>query len=209
VASVDKHRSGILAAILNCSRSSPLTASFACDHIAMAFKVVACNSVRRTQAVNHNQRDVIGKRGENIVELCLTDYQNFARPLFRLTHLGDKWPAVDYYVELTTVPKQRPFFLLQAKSTAAKNPDKNLRISSTRKDVEHLLQIPAPTYMLGVHEPSKRVFVRSVHEGMTVKAITTIPVAYELTSNNLKILHDEVSRFWRKGRHKPKDSFFL
>jgi hypothetical protein len=175
----------------------------------MAFKVVASISVRRVKAVDHKQRDVIGKRGENIVELCLTDYQKFASPLFRLTHLGDKWPAVDYYVELTTVPKQRPFFLLQAKSTAAKNPDKNLRISSTRKDVQHLLQIPAPTYMLGVHEPSKRVFARSVHEGMAAKAITTIPVAYELTSDNLKVLHDEVLRFWRKGRHKPKDSFFI
>lgn len=43
------------------------------------------------------------------------------------------------------------------------------------------LQIPAPTYILGVHEPSKRVFIRSVHDGVAVKAITRIPIAYELT----------------------------
>jgi hypothetical protein len=50
--------------------------------------------------------DVIGKRGENIVELCLTEYSNFPAPLFDLTHLGDKWPVVGYYVELTTVGRR-------------------------------------------------------------------------------------------------------
>ena len=71
------------------------------------------------------------------------------------------------------------------------------------------LQIPAPTYILGVHEPSKRVFIRSVHDGVAVKAITRIPIAYELTGGNLKLLHDEVVRFWRRRRHKPTDSVFL
>jgi hypothetical protein len=165
--------------------------------------------VRHGKEVDHKLRDVIGERGENIVELCLTDYEHFAKALFKPTHLGDKWPAVDYYVELTTIPNKRPFFFLQAKSTAAKAPIKSLRISSTRRDVEHLLQIPGPTYIIGVHEPSKRVFVRSVHEGIAVKAITTIPVAYELTSRNLKVLHDEVLRFWSNGRHKPTGSAFL
>lgn len=154
-------------------------------------------------------KDVIGKRGENIVELCLTEYATFPAPLFDLTHLGDKWPVVDYYVELTTVPGKRPFFFLQAKATAATNPKKSLAISTSRDDVAALLEIPAPTYILGIHEPSKRVFIRSVHEGVGIKAITRIPVGYELTANNLKILHDEVVRFWRRRRHKPTYSVFL
>lgn len=154
-------------------------------------------------------KDVIGKRGENIVELCLTDYSEFPAPLFDLTHLGDKWPVVDYYVELTTVPGRRPFFFLQAKATAVTNPRKSLAISTSREDIAGLLEIPAPTYVLGIHEPSKRVFIRSVHDGVAVKAITRIPVEYELTPTNLKILHDEVVRFWRRRRHKPTDSVFL
>lgn len=153
-------------------------------------------------------KDVIGKRGENIVELCLTEYSNFPAPLFDLTHLGDKWPVVDYYVELTTVPGKRPFFFLQAKATST-NLRKSLAISTSREDIAGLLEIPAPTYILGIHEPSKRVFIRSVHDGVAVKAITRIPVGYELTANNLKILHDEVVRFWRRRRHKPADSVFL
>lgn len=158
--------------------------------------------------MNQNLRDVIGKRGENIVELCLTDYANFPAPLFSPTHLGEKWPAVDYYVELTTVPGKKPFFFVQAKATARTNPRTSLRISSTKDDVARLLQIPAPTYILGVHEPSKRVFVRSVHDGVAIKAITRIPIGYELTGKNLIVLHDEVVRFQRRRRRKPKDSSF-
>jgi hypothetical protein len=116
--------------------------------------------------MNPGLRDVIGKRGENIVELCLTDYANFPAPLFSPTHLGEKWRSVDFYVELSTVPNRRPFFLVQAKATASANPRTSLKISSTKRDISRLLEIPAPTYILGVHEPSKRVFIRSVHEGV-------------------------------------------
>ncbi len=35
-------------------------------------------------------REIIGFRGEKIVELCLTDYQAFSQPLFRPGFLGDK-----------------------------------------------------------------------------------------------------------------------
>ncbi|MBI4902576.1 MAG: hypothetical protein HY820_03010 [Acidobacteria bacterium] len=138
----------------------------------------------------------------------MTDYADFPSPLFSPTHLGEKWPAVDYCVELTTLPGKRPFFFVQAKATAATAPHNSLRISSTREDVARLLEIPAPTYILGVHEPSKRVFIRSVHDGVAVKAITQIPATHELTSSNLKMLHDEVVRFWKGRRHKPTKSVF-
>ena len=47
--------------------------------------------------------DVVGFRGEKIVELCLTNYESFAAPLFHPGFLGDKWPSIDFYVELRTV----------------------------------------------------------------------------------------------------------
>src|SRR4051794_38035234 len=100
------------------------------------------------------------------------------------------------------------FFSIQAKATAATSPRSILRISSTKRDVTRLLEIPAPTYILGVHEPSNRVFIRSVHDGIPIKAVRSIPVAYELTGKNLKLLHDEVVRFWRRRRHKPTNSVF-
>jgi len=155
-------------------------------------------------------RDVTGFRGEKIIELCLTDYAAFPAPLFRPGFLGDKWPAIDFYVELTGVSNRRPYFFVQVKTSTAKirRGTTNLTISSTRRDVSRLLQVPGPTYILGVHEPSKRVFARAVHADSPVKAITRIPLAYELTSANSRMLHQEVREFWQTSDHKPTESVF-
>jgi len=154
--------------------------------------------------------EVIGNRGEAIVELCLTDYQAFTRPLFRPGFLGDKWPSIDFYVELVSVRGKRLYFFVQAKATtsALTEMSTSLSISTKRNDIVQLLRIPGPTYILGIHEPSKRVFVRSVHTGVPVKAITRIPVSHELTSRNLRVLHDEVREFWATNGHKPISSVF-
>ena len=155
-------------------------------------------------------RDVTGFRGEKIVELCLTDYQAFAEPLFRPGFLDRKWPAIDFYVELTSVRGKRLYFFVQAKATrsALAATSSSLSISTKKKDIDHLLQIPGPTYILAVQEPSKRVFVRSVHAGTPVRAITRIPLAYELTSANLRALYDEVRNYWDSHTHKPNSSRF-
>jgi Domain of unknown function (DUF4365) len=155
-------------------------------------------------------RDVIGSRGENLVELRLTEYREFDEPLFRPGFLGDKWPAVDFYVELNSVRGKRPYFFAQVKaSTSPLAPEStHLKVSSRKVDVERLLRIPGPTYIFGVHEPSKRVFVRSVHGGMPVQAVTRIPVAHELTSTNLQALHREVRDFWSASHYKPVTSVF-
>jgi hypothetical protein len=155
-------------------------------------------------------RDVTGFRGEKIVELCLTDYAAFARPLFRPGFLGDKWPAIDFYVELNDVRGRRPYFLVQTKATSAtlRPHDTSLRISSTRRDVRRLLQIPGPTHVLGVHEPSRRVFAKSVHKGIDPGAITRIQLRNELTASNLRLLYDEVRDYWQSTQHKPSASVF-
>ena len=155
-------------------------------------------------------RDVTGFRGEKIVELCLTDYAAFSKPLFRPGFLGDKWPAIDFYVELTGLRGQRPYFFVQCKATSAKlsAAAPSLQISATRRDVERLLQFPGPTYILGVHEPTRRVFAKSVHIGVAKRAITRIQLANELTTVNLRRLYDEVRGYWQATGHKPITSVF-
>ena len=104
----------------------------------------------------------------------------------------------------------RLYFFVQAKTTSSTlaADSSSLSISTKKKDIDHLLQIPGPSYILGVHEPSKRVFIRSVHAGMPVKAITRIPLANELTNVNLRALHDEVRIYWNSHTHKPTFSRF-
>jgi hypothetical protein len=155
-------------------------------------------------------KDLTGFRGELIVELCLTDYRNFARPPFRPGPFGDKWPAIDFYVELRNVPGRTPYFFVQAKATGAQltKTSQSLRISTKKRDIQRLLRLPGPTYIFGIHEPTQRVFVKSVHWGIPVRAITRIPLTHELTTNNLQVLHNEVRKFWNTSYHKPKSSAF-
>lgn len=154
--------------------------------------------------------DVTGFRGERIVELCLTDYSSYPKPLFRPAFLGDKWPTLDHFVELAENSGERLYFFAQVKSTAAKLGKRatTLQVTTKKRDVERLLQIPGPTYILGVHEPTKRVFVRSVHSATPLKAISSISLSYELTSTNLRVLHDEVRAFWIGSTFKPTASVF-
>jgi len=155
-------------------------------------------------------RDVTGFRGEKILELCLTDYRAFRGPLFQPYFLGEKWPSIDFYVELRNRRSQGFYFFAQAKAT--RKPlvpgQTDLAISTKKKDIEHLLRIPGPTYLFGIHEPSRRAFVRSVHQGVPPRAITRIPLSHELTSRNLRILHDEVLEYWTTRSQKPDSSRF-
>ena len=155
-------------------------------------------------------REVRGFRGERIIELCLTEYGGNERPLFRPGFLGDKWPAIDFYVELKEVAGKRLYSFAQAKATGAllEDASDHLSVIVRKADVDRLLQIPGPTYILGVHEPSKRVFIRSVHEGVPVRAITRIPLSHERTGANLVALHEEVREFWFAAKNKPSTSVF-
>lgn len=153
-------------------------------------------------------KDLTGYRGEKIVELSLTDYQAFKHPLFRPGFLGDKWPAVDFYVELLGLRDRKLYFFAQAKSTTKALKSKSITISTKKSDIIRLLQIPGPTYIFGVHEPSGRVFVRSVHTGTPAKAINSIALTHELNSTNLRELYDEVRRFWGRKNRKPSSSAF-
>lgn len=64
-----------------------------------------------------NISNALGKRGERIFELAITDLEKFDFPLFNPANLGDKWPVVDYYVELCGITQFIPFFFVQVKTT--------------------------------------------------------------------------------------------
>lgn len=154
-----------------------------------------------------NFSNIIGKRGERIFELAITDWNQFQMPLFNPGSLGDKWPGIDYYVELCGVKDTIPFFFVQVKTTRKLISERGLSIQINKQNCENLFKITAPTYLAGVHEPTKRVFILSVNTQLS-KGIYYIPLKYELTSENLQILHQEVCDFWKTYSYKPSTSYF-
>jgi hypothetical protein len=152
--------------------------------------------------------EAIGDRGENMFELAITEYQNFKTPLFKPSYLGEKWPAIDYYVELMGVRGTRPVFFVQVKSTSSVPTSKGLPVSISKRKCDALFQVPGPTYIVGVHEPSRKAFILSVHN-RPAKGIYNIPAKCELTAQNLLALYAEVRDFWRQTQHKPLKSTFV
>ncbi len=152
---------------------------------------------------------VIGDRGESIFELAVTDYSRFARPLFRPSFLGDKWPSIDYYVELLGVPDCRPAMFVQVKSTAQplSAGSHDIEISLGKVKCLSLFMVPGPTYLVGVHEPTRRAFILAIHSRPN-RGIYRIPLKNELTSENLRLLYNEVAEFWKKHPLKPLTSAF-
>jgi hypothetical protein len=85
-------------------------------------------------------------------------------PLFNPALLGSDWPTLDIYVELEgAFPLLKPFFFIQAKGTTrGRDPlTKDLRVQLAADHTGRLLNIPAPTYLVGVDSRTEDMFIRS------------------------------------------------
>jgi hypothetical protein len=152
-------------------------------------------------------RNFTGDRGESIFGLAITDYSHFPRPLFRPAFLTERWPAVDYLVELTGVKGMTPIFFVQVKSTIAAIGAGRIQVTLPPKKRQSLARIPGPTYVVGVQEPMKRAFIRALTE-QGKPGVYAIPITHELKPANLQVLYDEVKAFWQQQSFKPEHSAF-
>jgi len=117
---------------------------------------------------------------------------------------------VDYYVELVGVEGSTPFFFAQIKTTVATLSPRarTLPIDAKKAQCESLFGVPGPTYIVGVHEPSRRAFILSMHARPS-RGVFSIPLKHELHPANLRLLHEEVATFWQSSPHKPSGSHFV
>jgi hypothetical protein len=62
-------------------------------------------------------QDALGQRGEALFTILMTAFEPGEQPLFRPQFLGDKWPYIDFFVELLGHDDIKPFFFVQVKTT--------------------------------------------------------------------------------------------
>lgn len=149
--------------------------------------------------------NVVGSRGEHMFYLAATDFHAFAHPLFVPHFLDGKCPDIDYLVRLWGA---QGIFFVQVKATETPLTALSIQIRLTRTRRKRLAELPGPTYLVGVHEPSKRCFIRSIDRSSQT-GMTSIPLAHELNAVNLQALFNEVKAFWAAGSYKPQQSAFL
>src|SRR5262245_19984595 len=84
-------------------------------------------------------QDVIGDRGEALGFLALTERYGRKEPYFRPYYLGQKFPTVDFIVELINPGRGKPFFFVQVKTTSlgytTARTGRRLRVHVSQEDV--------------------------------------------------------------------------
>lgn len=120
-------------------------------------------------------------------------------PLFRPYHLGEKFPTLDFLVELVGLPAGTvAYFFAQVKATnqgLTKNPPVRLRIGVSQDDIDRMLIYPGPTYVVGVDSQTERAYIASVN-GTAMKRIQGLPAAHPLDAANMRTLWQEVEGYW-------------
>jgi hypothetical protein len=150
----------------------------------------------------------IGERGEAILKVVLLTLHG-TRPLFRLAHLGEKWPAVDYLVELFGRPGH--FFLIQVKTTQ-KGVQRNgrLKVRLEQKKYNALASIPVPRYVVGIDNVSEEAYICAVTIPLD-RQRSSLSTAHSLRlTSTRRMVAREVASFWKGvGRNRFRTSALL
>lgn len=143
--------------------------------------------------------DDIGRRGEAIFHTQLTELCGRNRPYFRAQYLGDKFPALDFFVELLDAGPRTPFFFVQVKSTrrgyTTGRGAARLKVRVSAREVRRMALYPAPTYVVGIDDRRRVGYILSIRSDMR-GPIQTLPTDHLLTCANLGRLWEEVKNFW-------------
>lgn len=147
--------------------------------------------------------DDIGNRGESIFRVRITKpYGPGGDPLFRPFPLGEKFPTLDFLVELVGLPAGRvAYFFVQVKATrqgVTRPPSPRLRVKVSQRDIDRMLAYPGPTYLIGIDERAdqERAYLASVN-GMAMDRIQGLPLTHPLDEPNMRRLWREVEEYWR------------
>lgn len=133
----------------------------------------------------------------------------FYRPLFRAAPLGDKYPTVDFIVDVLG-PKDvsRGFFFVQVKGTAAVGAAARLPVEVSAERFNRLVRLPAPTYLIGVDVVAYRCYLVAAHRTRRAK-VASITRQYPLDDDQVRLnLYREVLSYWAGHRRRPHPTGF-
>jgi hypothetical protein len=126
----------------------------------------------------------------------------FKRPLFRASHLGDKYPTVDLIIDiLGRDDLTLSFFFAQIKATHQESSaDARLPIQVSLERYNRLVRLPAPTYVIGVDELSETSSLIAARKTRQTP-LSSMTKRFSLKDEPIKIqLHREVADYWKKYR---------
>jgi hypothetical protein len=157
-----------------------------------------------------NIKDALGQRGEIIFSVLISKFHSSGEPLFIPQFLGDKWPLVDFIVELVGAGSTVPYFFVQVRTTREgyTKKDKRLKVSVPAQKVRLLALHPAPTYIAGIDEINEAGFIVSAN-GEHLKGMSSMSTAFPINTSNREALWNEVKDYWGKPSTPKFSSGFI
>ena len=157
--------------------------------------------------------DQIGYAAELITALHFSRVVGppYSRMLFRSVHLGDKYPTVDYLVDVLDTNNQSVgFFFLQVKGTATASPTApRLGIDVPLERFNRLVRLPAPAYIVAVDTVVEEAYLAAACRTRK-SAVSSVTKAFPLSEASVKIgLYREVVAFWATHKTLRRTSRFL
>ncbi len=156
--------------------------------------------------------DDIGVRGESIfVTRIMKPCGPGAEPLFRPHFLGAKFATLDFLLELVGVKVGSAYCFVQVKATTldiTRGRQPRLKVRLSEADVQRMIGYPAPTYLVGIHEPTEVAYIASVNEAGCGR-FASLPTDHSLNDPAiLQRLWDEIHQYWRSRDMVLKGSVF-
>lgn len=153
----------------------------------------------------------LGSWGENYFTVLISKFDGGRPSRFRPRFLGDTWPAADFLVKLEDVTGMNPYFFVQVKTTRRDLTAEGKRLPISGFTADHVVRLaayPAPTYVVGIHEPRQAAWILAV-TGQTQAPLSSLPTAHPLNEVNRTRRYEEVAGFWRSERVHPIPSVFV
>lgn len=145
----------------------------------------------------------IGNFGELLTEteFCRPVGKKYNRPLFRANNLGQKYPVVDFVVDLLdSREKSIGFFYVQVKSTddPSAGKKKRLPIECPYHKYNAMVNLPVPTYLVGVDVWRETIYVLAA-ERTRKRKLSSIGKLHDLSADDIKVsLYKEVLSYWNE-----------
>jgi hypothetical protein len=143
----------------------------------------------------------IGKRGENIFATIISRNVASRGFLFDPTFLGDKFPTVDFHVDLLQYPYKAFFYASVKTTTLGYYPgDEKIKITIGKDEVAELNKFLIPVYIIGIDETQEKGYLISANNLDTSLNINGIPTKFPVGSTVLQLLWKEVADYWDNSR---------
>ncbi len=153
--------------------------------------------------------NLLGKFGESWFSTAIMHPLNDGESFFDPTFLDGKFQTLDFYVELVGAAA-RYYFFAQDKTTEGgydtSRKETRLKVQVSRKDLDRLESFLAPTYIFGINQADKAIYILSANE--RTSRLASFPTRFPLTKGNMQRLWQEVSAFWDARDMVLTDSFF-